>query len=151
MVFIHSCLSSWCHMPLLLSYQNVVQALIVSYIITLNFLSLVSLDFSFPYWRCQKHFRWQKSFVLLLPKQTHSSSSDICKFNSVQVPWPKSFPKKFKQLTAIPKWKEQAILSLPELKPIILTAVPAAEERTEVCGPAAVWQPSNSSRCFPHP
>lgn len=121
------------------------------YVLHLNLLSLVSLDFNFPYSRCQKRFRWQKSFVLLLPKHTSSSSSDICKFNLVQVSWPKSFPKIFMQLTEVPKWNEQATSSLPELKKIISTAVPAAEERTEVCGPAAVWQSSNSSRCFPHP
>lgn len=151
MVFIHSCLSSWCHMPLLLSYQNIVQALIVSYIITLNFLSLVSLDFNFPYSRCQKHFRWQKSFVLLLPKQTSSSSSNICKFNSVQVPWPKSFPNKFKQLTEVPKWKEQATLSLPELKKIILTAFLLLRKELRFVDQQLYVSPLLSSRCFPHP
>lgn len=30
-----------------------------------------------------------------------------------------------------------------------LTAVPAAEERTEVSGPVAVWQFSQQYRCYP--
>lgn len=57
----------------------------------------------------------------------------------MQVFWPKFFPNKFKQLADVAKGQEHATLFLPELKKIILTVVPALEERTEDCGPAAIW------------
>lgn len=57
----------------------------------------------------------------------------------MQVFWPKFFPNKFKQLADVAKGQEHATLFLPELKKIISTVVPALEERTEDCGPAAIW------------